>query len=787
TIIMQSQRRRSSVLDYEQSLMFGQYREKLANFASIQSQKSNKLREERQKESTNKAHLNSRCAGSLIRKVISIAELGGDWILLAILSIILAFLSFVMDIVIHFCFHVRDWLQESISDEFVYKYLLWIAFSVCLILSSAIFVRYVSPQAAGSGVGEMKVILRGVVLKGSGLPLGKEGPFVHMAAMVTNQLIKLFPIRSQNEYESRFLDLIAVACAVGVATTFAAPVGGVLYSIEIVSVFFSVRSYWMGFFAATIGALFWRLFTVWSHMEDNITHLFKTNFRREYPYETLELISFAILGIFAGISAFLFVTLQRHIVLFNRKRTTFHIILQRYPLIYPVLVTTIICLVSFPPAFGQYYGSWLSSEQSMHELFSNYTWGTIADQIDKDEIIDNWKTPNTSVYVTTFLFFVMNLVIVALGSTLPVPSGLIIPSFKIGAGLGRFYGEWMAYIFPKGINPYYDRTDLPIIAGAYAVAGSAAFAGANTGALSSAVIIFEVTGQMTHLLPVIIAVITATLVAQRLGPSIYDIAVFATNNSIKFFSAVIIAVITATLVAQRLGPSIYDSLIKLKKLPYLPPIIQSSSSAHRLFVQEFMERDLMYVWEGCSYRYLRHLLNSKKHLNIYPFVKSPETMILLGTVERIELQNLLESHLSKDQMIDDLKKSPPVMTKPSPTCPIHGQQPRFHVATIPENEVLEITSVGKHVWEENQLEKLVDFTACPIDPAPFQLVEGTSLMKAHNMFSLLGLQLAFVTVLGRLIGVVALKEIRKAIEQMNSRELPRKKSDSSPESKPLNA
>ena len=138
-------------------------------------------------------------------------------------------------------------------------------------------------------------------------------------------------------------------------------VGGVLYSIEIVAVFFSVRSYWMGFFAATIGALFWRLLTVWFQLEDNITHLFKTDFRKEYPYETLELFPFAILGALSGVSAYLFVTIQRHIVLFNRKRTTFHIILQKYPLIYPALVTTLIGLVSFPPFFGQFYASWLSS------------------------------------------------------------------------------------------------------------------------------------------------------------------------------------------------------------------------------------------------------------------------------------------------------------------------------------------------------------------------------------------------------------------------------------------
>lgn len=183
----------------------------------------------------------------------------------------------------------------------------------------------------------------------------------------------------------------------------------------------------------------------------------------------------------------------------------------------------------------------------------------------------------------------------------------------------------------------------------------------NTGALSSAVIAFEMTGQLTHLLPVLVAVIAATMVAQRLGPSIYD------------------------------------SIIKLKKLPYLPPIIQSGSAAHRIFVQDFMQRDLLYVWEGCTFRYLRHLLNSKKHLNVYPYVKSADSLILFGTVERIELQNLLENQLSRDRMIEDLKSKPSLahgLNVASPTCPIHGQQQRFQVATIPENEVLEITTVG---------------------------------------------------------------------------------------------
>jgi chloride channel 2 len=107
-----------------------------------------------------------------------------------------------------------------------------------------------------------------------------------------------------------------------------------------------------------------------------------------------------------------------------------------------------------------------------------------------------------------------------------------------------------------------------------------------------------------------------------------------------------------------------------------------------------MQRDLLYVWEGCTFRYIRHLLNSKESFSVYPYVKSPDSLILFGTVERIELIDLLENQLSRDRMIEDFKnKSTQSLNRPSPTCPVHGSQ-RFQVATIPEDEVLEITSVG---------------------------------------------------------------------------------------------
>lgn len=41
------------------------------------------------------------------------------------------------------------------------------------------------------------------------------------------------------------------------------PFSGVLFSIEVTSVFFAVRNYWRGFFAAACGALVWQLLGVW--------------------------------------------------------------------------------------------------------------------------------------------------------------------------------------------------------------------------------------------------------------------------------------------------------------------------------------------------------------------------------------------------------------------------------------------------------------------------------------------------------------------------------------------
>lgn len=59
----------------------------------------------------------------------------------------------------------------------------------------------------------------------------------------------------------------------GVAATFCAPIGGVLFSVEVTTVFFAVRNYWRGFFAACCGATVWRLYGIIFQYEGSFKNL----------------------------------------------------------------------------------------------------------------------------------------------------------------------------------------------------------------------------------------------------------------------------------------------------------------------------------------------------------------------------------------------------------------------------------------------------------------------------------------------------------------------------------
>ena len=66
-------------------------------------------------------------------------------------------------------------------------------------------------------------------------------------------------------------------------------------------------------------------------------------------------------------------------------------------------------------------------------------------------------------------------------------------------------------------------------------------------------------------------------------------------NLIVHFIPVLIAVLIANALAALLQPSCYDSIIMIKKLPYLPDILPSSSNAYKVYVEDFMLREVSLI------------------------------------------------------------------------------------------------------------------------------------------------------------------------------------------------
>lgn len=173
-------------------------------------------------------------------RLSTLAQIGEDWLYLASLGAIMAVISFSMDSVIQMFFNNRLWLFRDLNENNLFvQYSAWCLPPIILVAFSTGFVHLCSPTAIGSGIPEMKTILRGVILNeyltfrtliakivgltctlGSGLPLGKEGPFVHMASIVATLLSKLVAsFQGIYENESRSSEMLSAACAV-VSTQF---------------------------------------------------------------------------------------------------------------------------------------------------------------------------------------------------------------------------------------------------------------------------------------------------------------------------------------------------------------------------------------------------------------------------------------------------------------------------------------------------------------------------------------------------------------------------------------
>lgn len=210
-------------------------------------------------------------------------------------------------------------------------------------------------SAAGSGVAEVRVILSGFVLHGflgvktliiktvalilsvaSGLSIGKEGPFVHIATCVGNIACRLFHKYDHNDGKRR--EVLSAAAAAGVAVAFGAPIGGVLFCLEEVAYFFPAKTLFRTFFCCITAALTLKFLNPYG---TNKIVMFEVRYLTDWEF--FEIGGFILVGILGGATGAIFIKASRSWAQTFRKVP----VVKRWPLVEVMLVALITGLVSF--------------------------------------------------------------------------------------------------------------------------------------------------------------------------------------------------------------------------------------------------------------------------------------------------------------------------------------------------------------------------------------------------------------------------------------------------------
>ncbi|XP_055043271.2 chloride channel K [Misgurnus anguillicaudatus] len=630
------------------------------------------------------------CVLCMKKAMVSLASM--EWYCYALLGMLTALISFFMDLTVAKVINAHQWLYGCLKGQHLLQFLCWTLYPACLCALSTGFSHSICPSSAGSGVPEARAILLGMdmpdylslsnlfakvvgmtctLASGSTVFLGKVGPFVHLSTMVGAFMNRLHVSCRGGKQRTSKGEMLVVAAAVGVASCFGAPISGVLFSIEVMGSHYSVSNYCPCFFAAACGAITFRLLSVFSRDQETIQALFKTSYPAELPFQPFEIFLFALLGLICGFICCIYLYCHRWALRFVKTNKLISRFLATEKALYSAIVAFLLACFTFYHSAGHFIAAELTMKQLLSSLLDATSWHTISQNATglpepQNTFWKAWNPPDGNYFKTLGFFILTKVGRLVVACTLPLPAGYFMPVFIYGAAVGRFVGEGSAYIFSAKllINP-----------GGYALAGAAAFSGAVTQTLSPALLAIEMTGQCTHAVPALVATLVSNAVARA-----------------------------------KHRPSFYDGISLIKKLPHLPSLIRACPKLASVQIKQFvipagevLERD-----EGLTG--VQKILNDNTEEEI-PVVNSHDSLTLLGTVNKSQLQDFLQEN---------------------------------------KNEGL-----------YKQLEE-----ACAIKPVRLHLTPETTVKQAHCIMSVTGEQRLFVTEIGRLYGVLTRKEMKKIIEEM---------------------
>ncbi|CAG8389688.1 unnamed protein product [Penicillium salamii] len=444
-------------------------------------------------------------------------------------------------------------------------------------------------SAAGSGVAEVKVINSGFVLHGymglktlviktiglifsvsSGLSLGKEGPYVHIATCVGNICCRLFAKYNQNDGKRR--EVLSASAASGVAVAFGAPIGGVLFSLEEVSYYFPPKTLFRTFFcciAATLSLKFLNPYGTGKIV------LFEVRYLSDW--EIFEIFIFIALGIMGGAAGALFIKASSWWARTFRRIP----VIKKWPMLEVFLVALLTGVVSFWNRYTR-----IPVTELLFELATPCETDVESTGLcpRADGIMEIIKYLMVAFVIKSFL------TIVTFG--IKVPAGIYVPSMVVGGLMGRIVGHLIQYwalkhpsFFLFDSCPAGTGIETCVTPGVYAlIAAGATMCGVTRLSVTLAVILFELTGSLNHVLPFSLSVLCAKWTADAIEPrSIYDL--LTDMNSYPFLDSKLQPTSDAVL-GDIVRPFRKNRIIDISDSPFVPATDLRSRLEHLLMAGE---------------------------------------------------------------------------------------------------------------------------------------------------------------------------------------------------------
>ncbi|KAK7056282.1 chloride channel [Paramarasmius palmivorus] len=415
-----------------------------------------------------------------------------------------------------YCNVWQSWSEYLNVNHIFVASLLQIAIYVTLAIafagSAAVLVTTYAPYAFHTGIPEIKAILRGYVLEAfltpwtllikalglalavaSGLSLGKEGPLVHVACCMASLLLRLFKNIQNSEGQKR--KILAASAAAGISVAFGSPLGGVLFCLEELDAFANESEImWRGFVASAIAAV------ALQYVD---------------PFSTSKLVLFQVTdtgdtwrAFELGILGSLLIKLNVEVALYRRNS-----VLNDWPVLEVVGASAVTAAISYLVVFTR-----VQSSELVANLFQN------CDPSKGDyHGLCNPSAMRENVFLL-IVTAILKLAFTAWTFGMMIPAGIFLPTITIGACLGRAVGIMAQAIYAKYPAAWIFEACPPdplvpcVSPGFYAVIGAAAMLGGVTRmTISLVVIMFELTGALSHVLPIMIVVMTAKWVGDALG------------------------------------------------------------------------------------------------------------------------------------------------------------------------------------------------------------------------------------------------------------------------------